>query len=216
MSYPPMSVVEPNLNLEWSVTPLFCKPLCATEVDTSLCNKLKDILNETKDWISDTTNTGEGGAYSNNRNILDQYEEVKHTLEMVVSSSINGVLGYGTDLRITTSWFTKTEQGGTCVEHNHCNSWYSGVFYFDEYDNDVAPITFAQDFPAIFVDPANPNFLNSSSLTVKPHSGMMLLFSSDIRHKVLKHGSSTVRYSLAFNVMPRGTVGIGDSTYHYT
>lgn len=215
MSYPPMTVVEPNLNLEWSVTPLFCKPLCVTSVDNDLCDSLKNILEKTDKWISDTTNTGKGGGYSENRNILNEYEDVKYVLENICNSSINGVLGYGTDLQITTSWFTKTDEGGTCVEHIHCNSWYSGVVYFDEYGNDSSPIAFVRDFPPIFVDPVNPNFLNSNSLTIKPQHGMIILFPSDLRHKVLEHGSPSSRFALAFNVMPRGITGVGDSTYNY-
>lgn len=214
MTYPPMEVIEPNLNIQWSVTPLFCKPICIAYVDNILENDLKDILTKT-DWISDTENTGSNGAYSNNRNVLDNHINIKQNLEVICNSAINGVLGYGTNLKITTSWFTKTELGGSCLEHIHCNSWYSGVLYFDDYDTNSAPLTFIKDFPAIFVNPSNPNFLNSSSLTIKPESGMIILFPSEVRHKVLNHSSSISRYSLAFNIMPIGLVGVGDSTYYY-
>ena len=35
---------------------------------------------------------------------------------------------------ITTSWLTVTNQGQSPGFHNHKNSFYSGVYYFDEYE----------------------------------------------------------------------------------
>jgi len=41
---------------------------------------------------------------------------------------------------------------------------------------------------------------------------MLLLFPSKILHKIGKHESTIARHSIAFNVLPIGEIGEGDST----
>ena len=124
-------------------------------------------------------------------------------------------LGYHCDVQITTSWFTVTMPGGSADEHAHCNSWFSGVVYFDEYDEDSSPIQFVNPPSGVYVTPSTDNEYNATDEVIVPERGTILLFPSSVRHRVLKNYSHYERYSLAFNVLPKGHVDVGDSSYTY-
>ena len=44
---------------------------------------------------------------------------------------------------------------------------------------------------------------------------MIIFFPSYMCHKVCEHKDDTLRHSLAFNIMPTGIVGEGDSMFVY-
>jgi len=211
--YPSLYTKDIDRDIEWQITPLFCKTLLASFIDDSICKKLK---NETKniDWLIDDINSGENGAVSKRRDILQQNTELNEYFINRCSSAIK-MLGYDIDIQITTSWFTKTNKNGNCLEHTHCNSWYSCVVYFDEYNKDSSKIQFLEDSSQIMVEPKVYNFINSTKWTVDPQYGMFLIFPSGTRHKVLTGINTKIRYSLAFNIMPRGKTGKFDSSFVY-
>ena len=43
----------------------------------------------------------------------------------------------------------------------------------------------------------------------------IVFFPSCMHHKQLKNNSQDIRYSLAFNFMPKGKTGRGDSVFNY-
>lgn len=198
----------------WSVSPSFSSPVSTTTVELNLCENIKTIC-ENQIWIEDTEDTGTKGFYSENRNVLDNHLKIKQELESICFDYIDQALGYDTNIKITTSWFTKTSPGGYCVEHCHCNSWFSSVLYFDEYTTESSGLLFVSNPPPILVNPKRMNVLNSNTLTIFPEKGKLVIFPSSMRHRVLKHNGSEFRYSLSFNIMPKGIVGIGDSSFVY-
>ena len=56
--------------------------------------------------------------------LLKKFDKVKQTLKL------------NHEFVITTSWFTKIENGGYSLPHSHKNSFYSGVYYFDDYSDE--------------------------------------------------------------------------------
>lgn len=203
-----------ELKLEWDVTPLFSKVLSIAEIDNNTCSNLQKICSAVS-WIDDNQETGYLSGYSENREILDKYLGIKQYLNSVSLSCIKGILNFDTEIQITTSWFTRTFPNGYCTEHSHCNSWYSAVLYFGDYDDSSSKIMFKTDSPRILVDQIKNNFLNSTWLTLSPQQGMIIIFPSEVRHLVTPNNSENIRYSLAFNIMPKGTVGKGDSSFTY-
>ena len=130
----------------------------------------------------------------------------------------NVVLRYeDTDFRITTSWFTKTESGESSKYHNHFNSMYSGVFYFNN-DVEHTSITFTY-FGAstsyVFVNATEYNHYNSSSWTFQQKNNSCIYFPSHLPHTIEKNTGNKIRQSIAFNIMPVGDVGWGDSRHNY-
>ena len=55
------------------------------------------------------------------------------------------------------------------------------------------------------------NTYNSKSWKITPVNGMLIFFPSEVHHQILKNNSNIERYSLAFNLMPTGKIGIENS-----
>ena len=109
--------------------------------------------------------------------------------------------------KVFTSWGTKTPNNGSSKTHNHGNSWLSGVYY----PEDSSPIKFYNDHMSVFSDTVvEDNKYNTSCYILKPIKDTLILFPSSVRHEILKNTKET-RYSLAFNILPKGVFGSYDS-----
>lgn len=218
MNYPPLIVYDSLTgdNTEWQVTPAFSTPISLAKIEDNVCEKLKQICDKSE-WEDDPIEYGKKGGISKNLYILNQDEKLVDYFKAKCLSLFRGVLGYNIeDVQITTSWFTKTEENGSCIEHSHCNSWYSGVVYFGDYDSNSSKLQFATNPTAISpMKVFQYNFLNSKTWNVYPAKGMMVLFPSQTRHKVVESLNDITRYSMAFNVMPKGNIGEKDSSFVY-
>lgn len=109
--------------------------------------------------------------------------------------------------KIFTSWGTKTPKNGSSNIHSHGNSWLSGVYY----PEDSSPIRFYNDCMSIFSDLIiKENKYNSSEYILNPTKNTLILFPSSVRHEILLNNKET-RYSLAFNILPKGVFGSYDT-----
>jgi len=196
--------------MTWKTQPLFPKPLSKSKVNEDVCEILVEMLPDYE------FGEDEGGlsAVTINKHVLHNKPAVLDYLTRRVRQCVCE-LGYHCDVQITTSWFTATLSGGSADEHAHCNSWFSGVVYFDEYDEDSSPIQFVNPPSGVYVTPSTDNEYNATDEVIVPERGTILLFPSSVRHRVLKNYSQYERYSLAFNVLPKGHVDVGDSSYTY-
>ena len=178
-----------------------------------------DIINEKHEKIScvfTDANNG-GGEYGNtlqvskDRRILEKYPILKEILlnkfyGFIKESNLN----YNNKFDISTSWLTKSENKQQCVKHSHKNCFYSGVYYYgDRYDSNcgdlilITPLNALTDF---VLQPENEFGIN-------PQPGGVIFFPSYIQHKFNSNYSNNPRYSLAFNIVPLGFYGEGDSSY---
>ena len=107
------------------------------------------------------------------------------------------------------SWVTKTEPNGHGNEHSHSNSWLSGVYYPE--DNNQSGIRFSYENTIFNNVPKEFNIYNSHTWTLDSEKNLLIIFFSNLRHRILPNLSKQNRYSLAFNVMPKGDFGWGDS-----
>ena len=129
--------------------------------------------------------------------ILDKFNELN-----------NDVYKYDNEFIITTSWFTHTKDGKFGNFHNHSNSMFSGVFYFTDDNSSIKFQNFNKN-TSFNIIPKEFNVYNSSSWEIKPPKGTILLFPSEVYHYV--NISNRDRKSLAFNIVPVGEYGGGDS-----
>ena len=199
--------------MTWTIQPLFPKPLASSKINEEVCDILVDMCQE-YDFSLDGDEAGEEGGVTINKHVLHNKPSVLEYLTRKVRQAVCD-LGYHCDVQITTSWFTATLTGGSADEHAHCNSWFSAIVYFDEYDKDSSPIQFVNPPSGVYVSPSTDNEYNATDHVVVPSRGTILLFPSNIRHRVLKNYSQYERYSLAFNVLPKGMIDVGDSSYLY-
>ena len=147
---------------------------------------------------------------SENYNILDEYLDLKNLIEKSIDSYIKEVLSLDREFQIVSSWFTKTEKNCDSNFHQHSNSWLSACFYFDT----GSPIRFKRQ-ASTFNDTSfeSYNLYNSLIWDIPTEKNRLLIFPSQIEHKILKNESNKTRYSLALNILPKGNFGGGDSQF---
>jgi uncharacterized protein (TIGR02466 family) len=154
--------------------------------------------------------------HSSDYYILKNHKNLKNDILQCFNYFKNNIMHYeNTDFQITTSWITKVDLNSVSHYHNHKNSFYSGVLYFDDLV-DCGPIEFTntnltpQSFSVNL--PTEYNIHNCSTWQIHPSKNNIIFFPSYLNHRVSLHLSDTPRYSLAFNLIPIGVFGNFDST----
>ena len=202
------------------IFPIFSTILYPAEVKVSneQTNELMHIAKH-MDWAIPG---GETNTWSKSSSIIKDTKEL-HWLGQSIFESFNTfkneVLRYEkTEFVMTTSWMTYTPPGFATSYHNHRNSMWSGVFYFGNEEGKSTGIRFA-DFQnrmnGFFVEPTEDNEWNCLSWDWYPKNNSVLFFPSMTPHTLLKNKAKQTRYSIAFNLMPIGLCGMGDSTATY-
>ena len=147
--------------------------------------------------------------------VLENYPRIKNILTDVFYKVVFDQLNCKNNFIMTTSWITNTGVGEKSEFHNHKNSFYSGVYYFDEtYDENIGNLCFenpVNDFTSFFVNFTSFNHLNALNVSILPEPKKLILFPSYIKHSIEMNRSKKNRKSLAFNFVPVGDYGIGDS-----
>lgn len=148
---------------------------------------------------------------SKSYNVLDKIPLLKKEINKNVKYFINDILEYEIDFNITSSWITKTLQNGKGHRHHHAHSFISGVYY--PFGNEEFKILFhRKNFNKFWqFKIKNYNTINSRNWWLPIKDNTLLLFQSDLEHEIIINNSKTERYSLAFNVLPKGEIGFNDS-----
>ena len=199
--------------MTWTIQPLFPKPLASSKINEEVCDILCDDVQD-YEFTLDIEETGTEGGITTNKHVLHNKPALLDYFTRKVRECMCR-LGYHCDIQITTSWYTVTFPGGYSAEHAHCNSWYSAVVYFADYDDDSSQIQFVNPPSGVYVHPADYTDYNCSDAKVSPERGNIILFPSDVRHKILVNHSKEDRFSMAFNILPKGYIDAGDSSYLY-
>ena len=189
----------------FDVLPLFSSPLVMTiiEEDTEELNNYDSGLEKS----------------SKSRRVLEKYPKIKSILLKKFKEYSDNILKYNNKYTITTSWITNIEEGKDSTEHFHKNSLYSGVYYFqDNYPKGCASIEFFSPIVQlldfwILPKESDCEIMNSHTWFMYPQPKLLLFFPSYLRHKINVHKISKIRKSLAFNIIPVGKYGEGDSSH---
>lgn len=189
------------------ITPLFSSPLIETSLDIDIPK------GKSYNFLATTGSS----LISKELRILKNYPEVEKAILDEFKNVVDEFLHYPNEIIITTSWLTRAEKGHTSSLHSHKNSFWSGVYYFDDYPEDSGGIEFHSPllpFADFQVQSSSWNIYNSSSWEVKPFRGKLIFFPSYVMHQIKMHNITTPRHSLAFNMVPIGEYGGDDSTYN--
>ena len=202
-----------------NVYPIFASNLIETVFDDEESIKKLNQICEDVDWFVNPQEGNNGASATRNKLILEEYPEIKESLSRCFDQVNDNVLQLGGNFIITTSWFTKITKNSFSQFHTHRNSFYSAVLYFGEYSKEQkhAPIQFENpnaDLPSHFIVPKTWNIHNCFTWDVYPSTGTLLFFPSYLRHRIGTHNDDKPRYSLAFNIVPYGSYGEGDSSYN--
>ena len=198
------------------VSPIFSKPLYSkfTDIDTK---KIVSML-EKYDFHDEYGNTEPGVAdmslVSNNLHVLDdnKFKFLKDKIMKEFYLYASDVMKYVNEFEITTSWFTMSTKGQRSNFHNHSNCMISAVLYLQTNENsgDIAFQNYNNERYSLHTK--EWNIFNSPIWRLKPVDGLLLIFPAEVHHAIEENKSDTTRYSLAFNLMPTGLLGV-DSYY---
>lgn len=204
--------------MSYKVIPLFATPLYRSsipDIDVLTYKKLISFEWEHNEGFVTHTETAE-------RHLLDrpEFAGLKKALQQKVDEYVYNVLGVQTDLSwpITTSWVNRSKPNDYHTQHWHSNSMVSGVFYIDTNPNSGA-ILFHKErnhknlwSDQIAINFTSENDYNTEAVGILPNKNEVLLFPSVLNHSVLENTSNKDRYSLAFNVFPKGVLGKGGNS----
>jgi uncharacterized protein (TIGR02466 family) len=101
--------------------------------------------------------------------------------------------------RIFSSWLTKAEPKTFSDAHSHTNSWLSGVYY-PKGDPGFGIKFFYDNSLPFYTQPTEYNMYNSTEWSEFPEDNHLILFFSQLRHKIMPNKSTKDRFSLAFNI----------------
>lgn len=203
--------------MNYNIESLFPTNLVLTTVDenTDELNFDCEKSEYTKTFVD--SEFGTMTSQSKNLRILKKYPRVEKILLDKFKKFIKDEYDYSNDFMISTSWITKTEKNEFSVTHSHKNSFWSGLYYFGDYDNDAGCICFYNTllpFTDYHLKPDKWNKNNTPIYKLAPESKGLIFFPSYLQHSIEPHGSNITRYSLAFNIVPIGEYGENDSTFN--
>jgi uncharacterized protein (TIGR02466 family) len=217
---------------DYFVTPLFSIPLYKSSIpplDPITLTKLKNIEWENPDDFKEENERieydyGSGATHqeSADRHVLDRPSLVnlRKQVQAKIDDFVHNVMGVDDKMtwEITTSWVNKTAKGGYGANHWHSNSLLSGVLYL-EVDELSGKICFHKQlhWNNLFSDTLRITYkeindTNAEIVLFAPKNNDIIIFPSHLSHSIPENESNQDRYSLAFNVFPRGVVGKGGNS----
>jgi len=197
----------------YQVVDLFPMPVYKSSIpplDTITIKKLEAHEWEVEDGYVTHTETAQRHLLH-----LPEYKGLKKELQKHIDQYVYEVIGVQKDHKweITTSWVNRSKPGNYHTEHWHSNSMVSGVLYINT-DPNTGAIIFHKDrsYSNLWSDTLRLEFdketdYNTSAVGILPKTNEVLLFPSILNHSVMTNHSTQDRFSLAFNVFPRGVFG---------
>lgn len=191
--------------------PLFSSPLFSIEtgLKKNELKKLETKLKKEKTIHSPinkiSENPKQNSFHTGVEGVL-QKEEYE-TLKDVVIKSIRFIndtyFKYKTNFIISKSWVAWASSKSSCTTHRHHNCFLSGVVYIKAKE-ECGDIEFENfNHRDISVEPRHKDTLyNVERFWVTPTPGLLLLFPSNMYHKVHENNSNEDRISVSFDVMP--------------
>jgi uncharacterized protein (TIGR02466 family) len=206
--------------MTYRVHDLFPIPLYQTklpDLDPITYNKLLNFTWEEPDYEGRATH-----QETSERHLLDlpTFAGLKKLIQTHVDKFVYEVIGVDKTQcwTITTSWVNRSRPGDYHSNHWHSNSLVSGVYYIKTNSTSGA-ICFDKDrghnnlwSDTLCIDFDTDTDYSTKAVGINPQTGDLLLFPSLLNHSVLVNESTEDRYSLAFNVFPRGIFGPGGNS----
>jgi len=199
-----------------TVHPMFATPLYHANIGG--LNQIK------KDLVRKCTydQNAVGHADTDDKYLLDRPElaNLKSKILDEINNFAHEILGISKDVEfyILNSWANRHTKGQYNTQHWHSNCAISGVYYMTVAENS-GEIVFKQAHNHVslfgemirfdFKEDHEQNCFNTEEYAFVPSEGDVFLFPWHVEHRVNPNRSSIDRYSIAFNVWVRGTIGDG-------
>ena len=185
-------------------------PICSNALFIYKLDIKEDLSLEFKEEKF-TSIVGSSSLIGKDFNILKKYENLNKEINKAVAITLKEILMLeNINYRIFNSWLTKAGPKTSSDIHRHTNSWLSGVYY-PKSDPGFSIKFFYDGISQFFTSPTENNIYNSTDLTIFPEDNHLILFFSNLRHKIMPNQSTKDRFSLSFNILPKGQFGDSDS-----
>ena len=151
-------------------------------------------------------------SMSSSLDVLSNIEFLKDKILDVFETYKNKFLKLNnTNFKITTSWFTQSKETQTNSFHKHSNNDFSIVYYFGNLNN--VKITFEDFNPGHNRElvPTEEFDYNVVSKTFEMKNNDLIIFPSEVYHKIESFKGYDIRKSLALNLTAVNEFGFGDS-----
>ena len=168
----------------------------------------KSIFKNTYSSLKEKAN----GCYaSDNLNVLNNLSTLKNKIKEHVETYLYKVFKYKMNYKFLNSWITKVDKDGFSQPHIHANTFLSGVYY--PIGNLNFKINFHKKEECFWnIEVEENNLFNTKVITMTiENNNTLLLFPSSLKHSVEKNISNMERYSIAFNINPKGYIGEMDN-----
>ena len=204
-----------NLIMNIKLMPLFSIPLMEFEygqISEDENNIINHYLNDLRPNVYNFT-TRESYILDKEKGLSNLKKFINSAIYTYVKSVIVGdeYNQHELNFKITQSWINLSVPDSLGHhEHRHSNSFISGVFYVsaDASCDEISfinPLLFDRD---LVLGKCRSNCFNSEEWAYPVKTGHLVLFPSYLHHYVKPLKGTKNRISLAFNVMPCGTLGI--------
>jgi|TARA_E500000318_G_scaffold93178_1_gene92145 uncharacterized protein (TIGR02466 family) len=192
--------------MKWRIQSLFSTALYVDKLDFKF-NKKQFKYIKTCERKENTHNVSSLNSYVLN---LDTFKNLKKKIEEKVAHYLLKIdfAPLDTEFFITQSWFNYTKEKQAHHEHEHPNSYLSGVYYIDA-NKKLDSIMFSNKryTGQISLPATQYNDYNSKSYKLSVSTDDIILFPSSTTHRVDTKKGKNERLSLAFNVFIKGNLG---------
>jgi uncharacterized protein (TIGR02466 family) len=178
-------------------------------------NKVLEYIQNLEFEISGPSKLKEAELYlSKNFYILENISYLREEIYNNIKNYLNNIMKLKINFQFTTSWVTKTPPNGYSQKHTHSNSFLSGVYYPIGDKNFSIKFYKKSDFWCIRNIEVNNLNAEWYDVNIRENS-VLILFPSHLKHSIEKNLSDKTRYSIAFNTLPLGEIGGGDSKINF-
>lgn len=150
------------------------------------------------------------GGYTAEQHLLDGalFADVRGEI-VGLCKQLSEAYGHAVDdIGIANSWGNVLAEGESIRPHKHNNSYISGSFYLTGGSMLAIASPGYHELFGLMPKVAEPNYRSWESFCIRPEPGGIVLFPSGMYHSVLPVTGREKRYSIAFNAIPRGVIGV--------
>lgn len=190
------------------VIPLFPQMIFVDVIEEDLTP-----LNVIQTYPFEKTNS-HGSAITKDFYILDKFPEIQQLMVSSLDKFVKEVFHSEVNFKMTTSWATRCARGEGSDFHNHKNCMYSAVLYLDDVISGGELVLSSEMITSssfMFKKSDNPNAFNSDAFFIKPEKNTLVIFPSQMLHKINTYTGYGYRYSIAMNFFPVSSLGEKDS-----
>ena len=141
-------------------------------------------------------------------NDLKNGETLINEINKCVKEVLKNFYSFEVDFKIATHWATKSKPKYIGEYHSHPNFWFTGCYYPDGSIEDKFYISVKNPKTPLYLPKKIiANELNSDTFEFIITEGSLVIFPAYLEHKIGFNNTNKDRYSVAFNIFPKGYMG---------